>query len=329
MYRTISAFAFLLLLLIEIAGAQNPVVIHYVDENVGYRYNHVATWVNNATLRSEPSRNASAIETIPIGTICSLIKSGKDTVEIAGIQSPWYYLEADGKRGWIWGGLLTRACVGSNVHPEVKFLLGYQLYDDIKGEGFKQTFMQLRAIKNHEEIASISFPLLEPMYEFSNAGSKGLEGIEDILSVVQSGESCGHFSGSSMILWDGKKFYDPLVIGGVADGDYSIWDSPIFPSDMEGEKDYLILDSEDYNSYESFEEESNGYVMERIAKQTYMKWEKGTWKEDQSRFQSKTLYYTVNGTIGENYFSEDQEILPNEIDATILDWINSHKRMQK
>ncbi len=311
------------------AQSQNPVITHYLYENPGFTSNHVVTWVNNATLRKEPSKSSAAITTLPIGTVCNLIEQGKDTVEIAGIQSPWYFLEANGYTGWIWGGLMTKFCVGSNVDPEVKFLLGYQLYDDIKDDSVFLTFVQIRVVKNQQELANISFPLLEPMYEYQNVGSKGLEGVHDIISLYQTGESCGHFSGSSLVIWDGKKLLEPLVIGGVPDGDYGVWDSPIFPSDIEGQQGYLILDSEDYIDYSSLEDEQLGNVMERISKQTFLKWENGTWQEDKSRFKSKILYYTMNGSVGNEYYSEDYTMKPAELTPDLLDWINSHKKNPK
>lgn len=108
-----------------ISHAQGPVVIHEIWADAGFYSNHAFTWVNNATLRAEPNRNAKAVGTLPIGSVCDLMEQAKDTIEIAGIQSPWYKVKSSEMEGWVWGGLLTRFCVGSNVDPEVKFLMGY------------------------------------------------------------------------------------------------------------------------------------------------------------------------------------------------------------
>jgi hypothetical protein len=312
--------------LAHVLNAQSPFVVHEIYDDPGYYSNHIYTWVNNATLRKEANRNAMAMGTLPIGSVCELIKSGADTVEIAGIGSPWYYVRCDEKEGWIWGGLLTKMCVGSNVQSDVKFLMGYQLYDDIAEAGFKQTYVQIRAIKNNTELSSVSFPLLEPTWGLQNLGSKGLKGVHDIIAVAQSGESCGHFYGNAYVLWDGVKLMDPLVIGGVPDGDFGVWDSPIFPADIEGKADLLILDSEDYTSLESTESESYAYVSERLAKRSFTKWENGAWIPQPELSESKTLYYLVSGTFGDIYFPEEMKILPSKLPEEIKDWINSHKQ---
>lgn len=312
-----------------IAQAQAPVVIHELWEEAGYYSNHVYTWVNNATLRAEPNRNARAVGTLPIGAVCDLLEQAKDTIEIAGIQSPWYKVKSSETVGWVWGGLLTRFCVGSNIDPEVKFLMGYQLHDDIMEKGFKQTHIQLRAIKNQKELSNLSFPLLEPTWGFQNIGSKGLKGVNDIIAVAQSGESCGHFYGNAYVLWDGVKLMEPLVIGGVPDGDFGIWDNPIFPSDMEGRPGFLILDGEDYQGYESSEGEDFGYVAERIAKRSFTQWEGGVWTPLPELAETKTLYYLISGSIGPLYFPEEIKVLPDELSEEVQTWINSHKQSQK
>ena len=306
--------------------AQGPIVTHEIYDDPGFYSNHVYTWVNNATLRKEPNRNATAMGTLPIGSVCELIKQGKDTVEIAGISSPWYYIKSNSNEGWIWGGLLTKMCVGSNVDSEVKFLMGYQLYEDVGEQGVKQTFVQIRAVKNQKELSSVSFPLLEPTWGMQNMGSKGLKDIQDIIAVAQSGESCGHFYGNAYVLWDGIRLMDPLVIGGVPDGDFGIWDSPIFPSDMEGLPNVLIIDSEDYLSNESSDGESYGYVAERIAKRSFTLWENGKWIQQTEKNQTKTLYYLVSGNFGDLYFPEEQKIFPEDLPKEIKNWINSHKQ---
>lgn len=306
--------------------AQGPIVTFDIYDDPGFYSNHVYTWVNNATLRKEPSRNATSMGTLPIGSVCDLIKQGQDTVEIAGIKSPWYFVKSNANEGWIWGGLLTKMCTGSNIDSEVKFLMGYQMHDNVAEQGVEQTFVQIRAVKNQKEISSVSFPLLEPTWGMQNLGSKGLKGIHDIIAVAQSGESCGHFYGNAYVLWDGIKLMDPLVIGGVPDGDFGIWDSPIFPSDIEGMANTLIIDSEDYLSNESSDGESYGYVAERIAKRSFTLWENGKWIQQTEKNQTKTLYYLVSGNFGDLYFSEEQKILPADLPEEIKNWINSHKQ---
>lgn len=322
-------FLFLGLLMATIGRAQGPVVIHEVWADAGFYSNHAFTWVNHATLRTEPNRNAKAVGTLPIGSVCDLMAQGKDTIEIAGIQSPWYKVKSSEMVGWIWGGLLTRFCAGSNVDPEVKFLMGYQLHDDILEKGFKQTHIQIRAIKNQKELSNLSFPLLEPTWGMQNIGSKGLKGVNDIIAVSQSGESCGHFYGSAYVLWDGIKLMEPLVIGGVPDGDFGVWDNPIFPSDMEGRSGFLIIDSEDYVEYVSSDVEEFGYIAERIAKRSFTQWEEGVWTPLPELSESKTLYYLISGNIGPLYFPEELKVLPNELSDEVRTWINSHKQSQK
>jgi len=309
-----------------LAMGQNVWVAHYFDTLPCFECQEFYTWVDNATLRANPGKDAKPVARLPIGTGCDVVAESKDTLAINGIESVWYKVQTDSGQGWIWGGLITKWAVGSQSDVNVKFFVGYEQfvpYNPADTASKQYTWMQIRAVKNHREIAKYRFEVWEPVWNVFNSGNRGLSMFKDIIAVEESGESCGHFSGAVWLFWDGEKFVDQLVIGGVADGEFSVWDSPIFPSDIKGKANVLQLIGEDYFDYFEPNAEYPRAITERIGRKRELDWKEGKWIEDKTTLQTKTLYYMLNDSNGNHYYYPDQ--LPQEYQ----EWINWSKGNQK
>jgi hypothetical protein len=161
------------------------------------------------------------------------------------------------------------------------------------------------------------------VWNVSNTGNRGLSMFKDVIAVEESGESCGHFSGAVWLFWDGTQFLDQLVIGGVADGDFSVWDVHIFPCDMRGRRDVLILSGEDYFDYFEPNAEYPRTITERIGRKRELLWQEGKWKENPASLKIETLYYRMNGYNGDTLF------LPQNLPEEFQEWISLSKGNQK
>jgi hypothetical protein len=318
---------FMLFFWTTLAGqSQNIWVAHYFDTLPCFDCVHAYTWVDNATLRMRPGKDARPVGRLPIGSGCRILRESHDTLAINGIESVWYEVKTDSGQGWIWGGLMTRWCAGSQSDPEVKFFVGYEQYipwSPVDTSIHEMTWMQIRAVRNHQEIAKYRFDVWEPVWNVTNAGNRGLTPFKDVIAVEESGESCGHFSGAVWLFWDGERFLDRLVIGGVADGDFSVWDSPIFPTDIRGQKDVIVLEGEDYSEYYEPNAEYPRSIMERIGNRKTLEWSQGKWVQNKAKNQSEILYYMVTESM------EDTIYLPQSLPEEYRDWINSSKENQK
>jgi hypothetical protein len=319
-------FFILLSLSTKVLSAQNVWLAHYFDTIPCFECVDAYTWVDNATLRAKPGKDAKAIARLPIGSGCKILKESQDTLDINGIESVWYKVQTDSGQGWIWGGLMTRWFAGSQTDVDVKFFVGYEQFSSYNPNDTNSrqvTWMQIRAVRNHKEIAKYRFEVWEPLWNVSNTGNRGLSMFKDVIAVEESGESCGHFSGAVWLFWDGTQFLDQLVIGGVADGEFSVWDTPIFPSDIRGQRDMLILSGEDYIDYFEPNAEYPRAITERIGRRRELYWQEGKWHENKASIKTQTLYYMLNDYNGDTLY------LPEQLPEEYRDWINWSKGNQK
>lgn len=315
-------FLLLLALYTTSSHGQNVWVAHYFDTLPCFKCIDTYTWVDNATLRSKPSKDAQPVARLPIGTGCEILHESHDTLTINGIQSVWYEVQTDSGQGWVWGGLMTSWFAGSQADINVKFFIGYEQfipYNPGDTSSRQTTWMQIRAVKNHQEISKYRFDVWEPVWNVVNTGNKGFTMFKDVIAVEESGESCGHFSGAVWLFWDGEKFVDQLVIGGVPDGEFSVWDTPIFPSDIQGKENVLQLVGEDYMDYFEPDAEYPRVITERFGKKRELIWEEGKWREDKYSFEQKTLYYRMNDINGDTLY------LPQNLPEEYRKWINWSK----
>lgn len=216
---------------------------------------------DNTPLRSDSNVNAPLLKVLPIGSICYLIGQAKtDTVTVSGLQSQWYKVKADGYIGWIWGGNIAQYVFGSNVQPDVKFLIGYGAQEKIdNGNGYEyvSNMVHIKAVRGNKLIDKIAMPMWPYYFDASILGSNGVDNVHDMITIhAPCVGGCGCSTGDTYVFWDGKKLHDVIYVGGVADADYSEWTNIQFPSNAAGEKGYIItyrdsvVDSREVGEYD-------------------------------------------------------------------------------
>ncbi|MFK7813114.1 MAG: SH3 domain-containing protein [Maribacter sp.] len=216
-----------------------------VDE-VSYEY----LLAHRVHLREKPSLKSKRLTVLNIGSKLSLWEKSVNYEELNGIKSHWYRAKVGKEEGWVWGGMIAQKTFGSEANYDVKFVYGLESVK-VNEEGVLEKNHQLRAFKNGRQLDKIVFDghSTFPM-EIKNIGNKGLFNVEDIL-ILQI-PSMEHRSpvGEMYIFWNNGKFANVASLIEYADTKYAKSESFVFPSDMEGLRSTIILETTitDFNS---------------------------------------------------------------------------------
>jgi len=208
-------------------------------EDVSYEY----LMAHRVYLRSSPSKKGEKLAVLDIGTKLVIREKSENAATINGIKSNWYRVSIGADEGWIWGGLIAQKTFGSQAYHDVKFVYGLESVKTNK-EGILEKKHQLRAFKNGVQIDKIVFNGHESVpLEIKNIGNKGLFNVEDIITFNVPGLENGTHSGKMYIFWNNDRFTNVASLVGYSDASYSKTESFIFPSDMEGIKSTIVLET--------------------------------------------------------------------------------------
>lgn len=208
-------------------------------EDVSYEY----LLAHRVHLRETPSLKSKRVTALNIGTRLSLWEKSANYEEINGIKSHWYKARAGEVEGWVWGGMIAQKTLGSQSNYDVKFVYGYESMN-MNAEGVFEKKHQLRAFKNGREIDKIVFDGPEAVaMEIKNIGNKGLYNVDDILTLDIPSVEHGSPIGQLYIFWNNGKFQNVASLIDYSDVSYSKSESFVFPSDMEGLKSTIILET--------------------------------------------------------------------------------------
>lgn len=268
-------------LLVSILQAQEGrLVSFYTNENDLFQEESQLHYLlaNDVILRSEANKESTALGKLNIGTGFQILKKSEESLTIKNIKSNWYKIKinasTDTKTGWIWGGFIAQYAFGSENDASVKFVAGIEKMEQNEGESW-EAYYQVRAFRNNEQIAKLSLKC--PAWEFdnvSNIGKKGLKNVDDILTfnIPCSSESCGCTVGESYVFWYNEQFHYVGDALGIADADYSTWETFIFPSDMEGKSDIIIKEISDIHDEIVIDGDEKTTALYREVTQQELEW---------------------------------------------------------
>lgn len=229
-------------------------------------------------LRENPSIKGKAVALLPIGTKMVIKEKSERADTIDGIKSNWYRVSIGNDSGWIWGGLIAQKTFGSEASHNVKFAYGFESAT-VNDSGVVEQKHQLRAFKNGVQIDKIVFNGYQSKaLEMNNIGNKGLFNVEDIIALDIPGTEVDEAVGKMYIFWNNGKFTNVASLIDHCDTSYSKTESFVFPSDMEGVKSRLVLETfitdfktiaQDENAKEDkkliiSEYKWNGYKLEKV-----------------------------------------------------------------
>jgi hypothetical protein len=194
-------------------------------------------------LRENPSLKAKKATVLDIGTKLTLWEKSANYEELNGIKSRWYKATTGKFEGWIWGGMIAQKTFGSQANYDVKFVYGLESVN-VNEDGVTEIKHQLRAFKYGQQIDKIVFDgyVSGPM-EIKNIGNKGLFNVEDILALQIPNPESENPVGQVYVFWNNGAFTNVASLIDYSDASYAKSEAFVFPSDMEGIKSTIVLET--------------------------------------------------------------------------------------
>jgi hypothetical protein len=231
---------------------------------------------DSINIRKEPNTKAEAVVQVPIGTRLTIIKRSDATMDLNGFEMPWYLVQITPKqKGYIWGGKLAHYSFRSSKNPDIVFHFG--LEKEIDGIA---TY-QIRVEKNHKQLQHITFEgfgSAMKRHTFTNYGNRGLENVDDVIYVDGYSEACGDAGGAIVFFWSDGKLYNVRQLNDYSDVPVFSRETFLYPSDMEGRKDLIVLHEEDGEYI--FEEDDNAAAEYKAPDIQYSKNKKTAYRWD-------------------------------------------------
>ncbi len=247
----LSIFAILSLLISTLGYSQNEAYNPYKQIQVGQQYYLIADRVN---VRAMPSSNATITGKLALGSSLQVEEKSSEELVIEGLNAPWYRIsfQENGQRksGYIWGGFMALGHLQSQEDPNTLFLYGFsrQTRDMVNGYPRTQTYMQVRACRQNQELSKLEFPaigLLSTGIDASISNNKGVKGIRNILQFSFSDGYCGGAFGMQVVFWDGLQLHHIRKLDNGFDIPYFRHEYFIYPNDNLGVEGLIIFQMEE------------------------------------------------------------------------------------
>lgn len=239
-----------------------------VPQEQGYRY----LLADKVTMRNGPGTDSPTLASLPIGAKVVLLERSPQQTVVNELKSAWYKVDYNGKRGWVWGGLIATYAAGSQTNSDIKFLGGISGYKWNADSTWRQLHYQIRAVKDGQQLDKIEVPSFgRGFQQLSNIGKRGMNEVDDILLLhVPCDGGCGCSTGDIVIFWANGSFHHVEDLIGTADADYSDWVSYIYPSDMEGIPNTIIRRFASYD--DATDEEYEQGILKRFVEDSFWQW---------------------------------------------------------
>lgn len=212
---------------------------------------------DSVNLREEPRMDAKLVAKLPIGTALTVIRKSDVRLTLNGFEMPWYEVKVNGskQKGFVWGGKIAMKSFRSTKNIDIVFHFGME--KEVDG---RATY-QIRVEQNHKELQHIAFEgmgsSLKP-FAFTNFSNRGLTNVDDVIYVDLFSQACGDAGGAIVFFWTNSTLYNVRQLIDYSDVPVFATETFIYPSDMEGKKDAIIL-----------HEQEGEYIFEDEAGTTY------------------------------------------------------------
>ena len=204
-------------------------------------------FANKVKLREAPSKTAKVIELLPAGSEVTILEKTINYELYEGIESPWYLVNVNGKIGYILGGLIALDKLNS---PEDGNLFLFQ----IRKLNDEKLYLKIRpSISDETQEFIHQIPSYHFTIEITN--NRGLNGIQNLISIDYIAEACGVEGGLSYLTWDGSSLKLLATLSEIGDaGVYYVGEKFTFPLDKDGIENKIIYTKEE-ETVDDFEEE--------------------------------------------------------------------------
>ncbi len=201
---------------------------------------------DQVVLRKNPSTEASAIDTLPIGSRVKILENTKIIVQVHGNDSYWYKVKTKKGTGYIAGGLI--ALDSREINGGIYMVITAQVNEQFK---FRARYLKDGEFFGKEgDLNTYSFVLRVH-------DNRGVEGIESMLVIDLFAEACGVDGGYTYIFNDGERLINAIHCTSVGDGGYWFSEKLIFPDErgwgthIDYEREIGEPMNDEYNWYQS------------------------------------------------------------------------------
>jgi hypothetical protein len=205
----------------------------------------------------------------------NIIKDTKTLTAINGLPASWYHVSfthrGARKTGYIWGGLLSLASLPVTIGGKPAYIL-YGLSGYSKNSSFKSAakLVQGSSILSQVSFDPIQMPAGEGPYSYSvrgtSYGSRGFEGIENIIILSFAYEACGYPNGDVLVILRGRKLFYGMETQSVAEaGIFHYTTILTFPDEKGGVKNRLLHTVDE----EAFDEKANKYKLVKRTRKRF------------------------------------------------------------
>ncbi|MCH2043327.1 MAG: SH3 domain-containing protein [Saprospiraceae bacterium] len=238
--KNLSCFLILCLLSIQIVQAQ----LGYSSFEEGTEQYLIADDVN---IRDKPTTTSGVLGNMPIGTPIKILKKMEKTSKIKGHTAPWYHVQIDHIKGYIWGGLIASGM--RSTDNGLMFMYGVDRVEKVEVSQYyteERITMQVRVAQNSgKELDKITFKGITGIsnsneIEYFEQGAD-LEGIKRIMVIQSNGGFCGAPSGNMYVFWDGEQLHHAKNLDYGSDIPVFFSQKFIFPMDEGGKSGKIIL----------------------------------------------------------------------------------------
>jgi hypothetical protein len=255
--------------------------------------------VKNCYVRSEPSINATLVDSLQLGKKITFIKATEQSLKLKSIDVQWVEISFRNKKneiktGFIWQGFLA---LDFKIDKDLTFLTLLDRVENKKEDQFtvKNHVVVLKVLnQNNEIIATTEFkkPFGESyFFQDKLIGGLGLKNISQIYRVSFSGQACAIPTYYFYYAYDGSNLLPLPEKYQVSDaGIYYYGEDFLFPDEPGGKPNQIIKVIEEGEETEKLSKTGNPISKIKSWKE-YYSWDgfKATFlKKDKIKYSSKT-----------------------------------------
>ncbi len=181
---------------------------------------------DNVVLRKSPSVEGKALDTLVIGEVVTIVKRMEETHPVNGLESHWYKVKHGKYTGYVLGGLIA---LDSKRIDKKTYLVIYA-----GGAEEYNLKARCRVLNSDGEYYGKEINLNTSLFYIDVHGSKGLDGIENMLTINLMAEACGVDGGITYLFDNGERLIRAIHAASVGDGGFWFEEQLIFPEDKDG-----------------------------------------------------------------------------------------------
>ncbi|PHR24001.1 MAG: hypothetical protein COA38_16825 [Fluviicola sp.] len=188
---------------------------------------------DNVVFRANPSSSAKAIDTLSIGSEIEIVRKTEEKTSFNGLDWNWYKVKVGRKTGYILAGLIALDRVR---YDDVVYLVTVagvkKSTEDWEYIDYK---VRARVILPTGDFYGHETNLNTNSFYIDAFGSRGLNGVDNMLRINLFAEACGVDGGEVYIFNNGSRLFKALSLSSIGDGGV-FWfsETVIFPEDEGG-----------------------------------------------------------------------------------------------